>query len=130
MPAVVKLDELLAKNFSWLVSDRGYRTVSYIPGPGYFDRSTLVLESPELLLRFTLERGYVALDVGVASQPGAWWNFVDACEAIFGERPVPELEGLAPLLAAHYDGLTLAFGEDLAATKRAIETLEHQREGQ
>jgi uncharacterized membrane protein YdbT with pleckstrin-like domain len=85
-----------------------------------YDTSMVVLESDAFRLRFRRELGMVDAQIAALSQPEEWWNLTFICEAVFGEKPEPSLEGYGPLIRRNLAGLTEALGPKLPETREAI----------
>jgi len=115
------IKDQLEEKLPWLFSELGFRTVSDSYDPEHFGNSLAVLESDAFRLRFVRDRGLVDLQVAALSQPDDWWDFKFTCEAVFGERPEPLLEGYGPLIRRNLAGLAEALGPKLAETKKVIE---------
>jgi len=70
----------------------------------------------------------VDLQVAAPAQPEEWWDFTFTCEAVFGERPEPSLEGYGPLIHRNLAGLTEALGPKLSKTREAVERQAAERQ--
>ena len=112
------IKDVIEQKLPWLFSELGFRIVSY--SVDRRDTSTVVLESDGFRLRFRRELGVVDAQVAALSQPEEWWNLTFTCEAVFGERPEPSLEGYGPLIRRNLAGLTEALGPKLSQTVEAV----------
>ena len=121
------IKDVIEEKLPWLFTELGFRIVSY--SVDRYDSSVVVLESDAFRLRFKRDMGLVDVQVAALSQPEEWWDFQFTCEAVFGERPEPSLEGYGPLIRGNLAGLTEALGPKLPQTRAAIErqTLERQK---
>jgi hypothetical protein len=83
--------------------------------------SMLTLDSDTVRLRFIRDRGEIRANHASISEPETWWNLVSLLEVIHGEKPEPQLEGVAPLVRTNYSRLVQALGPQLAETKKELE---------
>jgi hypothetical protein len=120
------IKDVIEEKLPWLFSELGFRVVFY--SVDRHDTSMAVLESDAFRLRFRRELGIVDLQVAAPSQPEEWWDFQFTCEAVFGERPEPSLEGYGPLIRRNLPGLTEALGPKLSQTREAIERQTEERQ--
>ena len=72
-------------------------------------------------MRFTRDRAEIRAQLASISEPETWLNLVSLLEVIHGEKPEPQLEGLAPLVRTNYSQLTQALGPQLSETKKELE---------
>ncbi len=68
------------------------------------------------------------MQIAAPSQPEEWWDSRFACEAVFGERPEPSLEGYGPLIRRSLAGMTEALGPKLPQTRAVIERKNAERQ--
>jgi len=107
---VQPLKDQLEENCSWLFSELGFRIVSYSYDPAHFDDSMVTLESDAFRLQFIRDMGIVHANVAPPSDPERWLYLPFVCQAIFGERPDPSLEGYGPLIRERFAELAGAMG--------------------
>ncbi len=121
------IKDTIEEKLPWLFSELGFRIVS--DSVDRYDSSMVVLESDAFRLRFTRELRMVDVQVAALSQPEEWWDLTFTCEAVFGERPEPSLEGYGPIIRRTMAGLTEALGPKLPETTQAMErqTAERQK---
>jgi hypothetical protein len=115
-----RLDELLAVKLPWLSSEYGFQTVSRW---GTNAGSVVVMESRELRLRFVLEYGRIFAQVASLSAPETWWAVPLLCEAVTGERPVAEVQGLGPLLLSNLRLFIVALGSRIEETRASLDRI-------
>jgi hypothetical protein len=87
----------------------------------------LTLESDTLRLRFIRDRGEIRAVLASISEPETWWDLVSLLEVIHGEKPEPQLEGVAPLVRTNHSHLVQALGPQLSETKKELERLQEER---
>jgi hypothetical protein len=127
MPEKELLDHLIARKLPWLFSDLGFRVAWFECNSTAFGNASLALQSDVFMLRFNLERGRIFAEVAPPSEPEHWWALPFVCQAISGELPVPELDGLASLLRNNYPAIVEALGPRLPETKRVLDQIAEQR---
>ena len=110
--------DVIEEKLPWLFTELGFRIVSY--SVDRFDNSVVVIESDAFRLRFRRDFGLVDVQVAALSQPEEWWKFTFTCEAVFGEKPEPSLEGYGPLIRRNLAGLTEALGPKLPQTTAVV----------
>jgi hypothetical protein len=125
--ARVPLDRLIATKLPWLFADLGFRVACFEYSPKVFGDAVLTLYSEALLLRFVLDRGRIFAELAPPSEPDQWWGLEFVCEAILGEQPVPELDGLAELLRRNYLAIVEALGPNLPETREALDRVFNRR---
>ena len=121
------LKPLIEEKFPWLFEELGFRAVAWSYNPKVYWDSTLTVESDMLRLRFIRDRGEIRAQLASISEPETWWDLVSLLEVIHGEKPEPQLEGVAPLVRTNYSHLVQALGPQLSETKKELERLQEER---
>jgi hypothetical protein len=129
MPERELLDHLIARKLPWLFSDLGFRVASFEYSRSALGTSVLILQSDAFWLRFCIERLRIFADVAPPSEPEKWWGIEWVCQAVSGELPVVELDGLGPMLRDHYSALGEGLGPKLAETTQALSHWPTKRAG-
>src|SRR5208282_4584885 len=119
-PLVRKIQERLP----WLLSDYGFRIVSFSYSAKSFGDCHVLLESEQLRLVFTRDRGFGGATLAVRADPEKSYELGFLLLAIQGERPDFGFEGTAALLKSNWPAIVEALGPKLAETKQEYERRE------
>jgi len=114
-------DEVVEK-LPWLFSDLNFKLTYFEYEPRAMGEMVL-LESESLRLRFIRERSVVFVELAPPSEPDRWLDLKRLWESLKGERPQPELQGLAWFVRDNLVTLAEALGPNFQKTKLEYERL-------
>ena len=107
----------------WLFKDRRFDVTMESYDPKAFGNSEVVLESPEIRMRFVSDRGQVSAEFQSPSEPDRWLDLLFILEAICGRAPQPifDLDRLLVLLQENFDGVLNALVSDWPRTREVLD---------
>jgi hypothetical protein len=118
-----------------VLRDRGFVIVEQPSSADSFGNAVLVVESPDLRLRFVRDRGQTFSDIGAPREENMWWD-LDAVAMGLGlavERdldgsPVHEIRSVGRLLVDSFAKVCDAFSAtQLEKTKQGLEWVQRAR---
>src|SRR4051812_32084875 len=128
----VPLKPLVTERMPWLFEELGFRITYSDYDPMHFGDSDLILDSNNLRLRFTRDKGQVFLSLASRAEPEVWFGLWSLYEAIhqktlgIGEVSYA-LDDVCELLQQEFPALVEALGPSFRETQIEIQRRQEER---
>ena len=113
----------------WLFEDRGFKVIGESYEPKAFGNCVVVLQSGQIKIRFSSDRGQIFAELESLVAPKEWWDVIFLLEAIRGTIPQPtfDLQEVGSLLRENFTDLIESLGPNWAQTRQVLQRRRQER---